>query len=324
MNRRLLWMALVATAVAVGAYGYSRFRDRPLDMTMSASHAATPASAAADLASVAIGAATPASVSLEPGAAAVPLKNAFAQLQARAEAGDAAAATRLYRNVGFCNRLPALDWTLTRTADELLAQNTGAMSAQQLRDYKIQLDAIEERKPVMQRFRDLCEGADADMLASLVPSLKRAAELGDTDARACYLKQGPNLDPRSFATRPELLDGYRRSVNSLIDAGLAAGDWKVVDIVRHAARSDSDSLLGGLLGSDPTLHYRYLKLYRLGLGPRDGARLDSQLDSAATGLSSAQRVDADVWARTALQKNFRGSPAQDAPEGWDPCGFSYE
>lgn len=323
MNRKVLWAALVAAAIAAGAYCLDRFRDRQAGVETSPARTGTQA-----VASAATGAnpdpATVPPISASPGATAVPLKDAFAQLQARAEAGDAVAATRLYRNVGFCSRLPGLDWILTRTADELLAQRTDTMDAQQLRDYKIQLDAIEERKPVMKRFHDLCDGASDEMLASLVPSLKRAAELGDIDARACYLKQGPNVDPRSFATRPELLDGYRRSVKSLIDSGLEAGDWKVVDIVRHASRAGSDSLLSGLLGSDPALHYRYLKLYRLGMGPRDGARLDPQLDAAAASLSPAQRMDADVWAQTTLQKNFSGYSAQETPEGWDPCGFSYE
>lgn len=323
MNRGVLWMALVATAIAVGAYCLERFRDRQAVAETNSTRAGTQAVMSA----VADGnpdSATALQLSVSPGSTAAPLKDAFAQLQAQADAGDAVAATRLYRNVGFCSRLPALDWMLTRTADELLAQKTDRMDAQQLRDYKIQLDAIEERKPVMKRFHDLCDGASDEMLASLVPSLKRAAELGDVDARACYLKQGPNVDPRSFATRPELLDGYRRSVNSLIASGMEAGDWKVVDVVRHASGAGSDSLLAGLLGSDPSLHYRYLKLYRLGMGPRDGARLDQQLDSAAASLSPAQRMDADVWAQTTLQKNFSGYSAQETPEGWDPCGFSYE
>lgn len=322
MNRGVLWVALIATAMAVGAYYFERSRDRRGGTLANSAQAGVPTANATNAPAPDPG--TPPTVSTSPGAAALPLKLAFAQLKARADAGDAIAATRLYRNVGFCNRLPALDAMLARSADELLAEKTTAMNAQQLRDYKIQLDAIEERKPVMQRFRDLCAGASEDMLASLVPSIQRAAELGDADARACYLKQGPNLDPRSFATRPQLLDGYRHSVSALIDSGMAAGDWKVVDIVRNASRAGSESLLSGLLGSDPTLHYRYLKLYRLGLGARDGARLDLQLDSAAAGLSPAQRIDADVWAQTALQKHFSGSPAQTAPEGWDPCGFSYE
>ncbi|MEG3792092.1 hypothetical protein V1318_18400 [Lysobacter sp. CCNWLW3] len=323
MNRGVLWVALIATAMAVGAYCFERFRDHGGAMANPAQAATRHAAAGAPAAGRSDEAAAQ-PVSALPGAAAIPLRDAYAQLRARAEAGDVAAATRLYRNVGFCSRLPALDAMLTRTADELLAEKPAAMSAQQLRDYKIQLDAIEERKPVMQRFHELCGGASEDMLASLVPSIQRAAELGDVDARACYLKQGPNLDPRSFATRPELLDGYRRSVKSLIDSGMAAGDWKVVDIVRNASRVGSESLLSGLLGSDPALHYRYLKLYRLGMGAREGARLDLQLDAAAASLSPAQRMDADVWAQTALHKHFSGHSAQDAPEGWDPCGFSYE
>ncbi|HJR72797.1 MAG TPA: hypothetical protein VJ806_04080 [Luteimonas sp.] len=263
------------------------------------------------------------SVSLPPPGA--PLQNVFAELQSRANAGDVAAATRLYRDLSLCGRFLGIDWANSQLADELLGEGVDSMPPEQLDNYQAQLEAIESRKRNVARLHAMCDGADAAMLDSLVPNLQRAAQLGEPNARACYLARGPGYDARSLIDHPERLAAYRRNVPALIDAGLAAGDWKVVDILRNAYEPGADGLLAGALGADPDRYYRYLKLYRLGAEPYRARKLDRQLAAAAARLAPERRNEADAWAENAFRRDFdAGNSTESTVSGWDPCSFPYE
>lgn len=252
-------------------------------------------------------------------------KGFFPALQARANAGDIAASTRLYRALSLCHRFRATDWSNALLADELLGLQTGEMVPKQLEDYKVQLDAIESRKQNMQKLHDLCNDADDATLDSLVPNLRKAAELGEGYARACYLVVGPNYDARALLRHPEWLGTYRAGVPSMIDAGMAAGDWRVVNILRTAYQPGADGLLAGVLGSDPVQQFRYLKLYRLGAGPGDIDVLDQQLAVAAARLQPEQLAEASEWAETTFQRSFDGRSSAGSPGAdLDPCVFPYD
>ncbi|MBO9663748.1 hypothetical protein [Dokdonella sp.] len=253
------------------------------------------------------------------------LKDMYAQLQARANSGDSAAATQLYRELNRCELVSAIESTNAQNVDGLMDENVGSMDQAQLLTYQAQLDAIENNRQVMQRMREFCGGLSGDMRNSLVENLQRAAQLGDEEARACYLQRGPNFDMRSFANHPALLDEYRGSVSSMVRSGLEAGDWKVVDVVRGALQPGSKSLLEGVLGSDLSQYYRFLKLYRLGAEPYRTESLDRQLTAAAQGLTSAEIAEADSWAQKIFEENFKGSTSTESTIlGWDPCSFAYE
>lgn len=262
-------------------------------------------------------------ISLPPPGA--PLQNVFAELQSRANAGDVAAATRLYRDLSLCGRFLGIDWANSQLADELLGEGVDGLPQEQLENYQAQLEAIESRKRNVARLHAMCDGADAGMLDSLVPNLQQAARLGEPNARACYLAMGPGHDARSLIDHPEWLADYRRSVPALIDAGLAAGDWKVVDILRNAYEPGAEGLLAGALGADPDRYYRYLKLYRLGAEPYRARKLDRQLAAAAARLAPERRNEADAWAENAFRRDFdAGNSTESTVTGWDPCSFPYE
>lgn len=253
------------------------------------------------------------------------MREVFAELQARANAGDVAAATRLYRDLSLCGRFRGMEWASSRIDDEILSEKIEGMDPAQLENYQLQLDAVEGRKQAVQRIRHLCEGASDVMLDSLVPNLQKAAMLGEEYARSCYLKRGPNYDMRSFTNHPELLEAYKNSASSLVESGIAAGDWKVVDLLREAYQPGSESLLSGLLGSDSLQYYRYLKLYRLGAEDYRVEGIDRQLAAAARNLTPAEIADADSWAQMTLQTNFNGRNSTESTiPGWDPCSFPYE
>lgn len=252
-----------------------------------------------------------------------PLKYVFADLQARADAGDAAAATRLYRDLNLCRRFARMDRDNTRLSEQLLGQDVAGMSTPQLGNYRAQLDAVESRKQNLDGLRALCDGTGEDLLDSLVPNLQRAAQLGDAYARACYLDRGPNYDPASLLDHPQRLGAYRRSAEQMIEAGIADGDWRVIDLVHGAYQPGADNLLSAVLGRDAYQRYRYLKLYRLGDGGDAGA-LDRDLAQASAQLSAAQITRADAWARQTFERNFRGRPLGADGPLWDPCVFPYE
>jgi len=249
-----------------------------------------------------------------------PLKDAFAELQARADAGDRAAAMRLFREVNRCNSLRGSEWKNTGASDELTSKKTENMSPEQLRTYQMLLDAMELRQKRVRESQELCDGVSDAMLGSLVPNIAQAARLGDDDARACFLGRGPLYDARSLLDHPESLQSYRGEAQSMIDSGLAAGDWKIVDLLQQAYEPGAQSLLAGLVGTDPVQHYRYLKLYRLGAEPHRIDQLDRQLTSAAANLTPAQVAEADDWAQSNARK-FHGASTSATPQGWDPCAF---
>jgi len=250
-----------------------------------------------------------------------PLKDHFAQLQARANAGDAGAATRLVRDLDRCARLRSTQWRNAGATEDLTRRSTEGMSAAQLRTYQALLEAMELRQQAQRQDQATCAGVDEAMLASLVPNIAQAARLGDEQARACYLERGPLYDARSLIRHPDGLRAYRGTAAALVEAGLAAGDWRVVDLLQQAYEPGSKSLLAGLLGADPLQHYRYLKLYRLGAEAHRADQLDRQLAAVAAGLSPAQLAQGDAWAQNTLDAGFKGRSTDGTPPGWEACDF---
>ena len=263
--RSLLWICLALAAV-VGAYLLGRREGS------TAHPAALAAIATADLSGPAPGSELPivakASLDFDRGASmpplGTPLKTVYAQLQAQANAGDARAAARLLRDLNRCSRLRATEWSTMRNAGDLTEHKTEDLNAAQLRTYQALLESAEIRQRDVEEGRTLCADVGDEILDTLNANLAQAARLGDADARACYLSRGPLYDQRSLLKQPAALGAYRREASALIETGLKAGDWRVVDLLQGAYEPGSQSLLAGLVGSDVDRHYRYLKLYRLG------------------------------------------------------------
>lgn len=250
-----------------------------------------------------------------------PLGTTFADLQARANAGDADAARRLVHDLDRCNRQRAAEWNNAGTTNALLERKTEGMNAAQLRTYQALLDAMDVRQQTAGRNRELCTGVDDKMLDTLVANIAQAARLGDADARACYLGQGPLYNVRSLLEHPGVLQSYRRDASAMIESGLAAGDWRVVDLLQRAYEPGAQGLLAGMLGPDPAQHYRYLKLYRLGAEPHRASQLDRQIAAVTANLSPEQIYEADRWAQTAFKDDFSGASTTATPQGWEACTF---
>lgn len=318
--RLLLW-ACLALATIAGAYWLGRKEGS------AAPALPMPATGTADHSGQAPGSHLPivaqASLDFDRGASmpplGTPLKTVYAQLQAQANAGDGRAAARLLRDLNRCSRLRASEWSTMRNAGELTEHKTEGLNAAQLRTYQALLESAEIRQRDLEEGRTLCAGVGDEILDTLNANLAQAARLGDADARACYLSRGPLYDQRGLLKQPAALGAYRREATALIETGLKAGDWRVVDLLQSAYEPGAQSLLAGLVGADVYSHYRYLKLYRLGAESFRAAQIDRQLALAAANLSPAQRAEADEWAQTTLRENFNGASTAGTPQGWDAC-----
>ena len=255
-----------------------------------------------------------------------PLKDVFTDLSVQAKAGNVDAATRLYRDLSRCRSLPSTESAISSLSDDILKRVVDEMDASQLESYQSELESVEINKSSLQSLRHLCDGVTDSMYGSRFWALQRAAELGDPYARACALQQGPGFDMHGLASQPQLIEQYRISAPSLIQSGLAAGDWRVVEILNDAYGPDSNSLLSGVLDGDPVQRYRYLKLYRLGYHLENGlyssAQLDRRLAEAASSLTAAQLADADSWAQDTFQGQFRGNDVSESTMTWgNACAF---
>lgn len=318
---RFLILVCLALAAVVGAYLFGRKEGSAgpgVSMAATRAPQAVGAAPGSDLPIVA-----KAAIDFDRGAAmpplGTPLKNVYARLQAQANAGDGRAAARLLRDLNRCSRLRATEWSTMRTAGDLTEHKTENLNAAQLRTYQTLLESAEIRQRDVQEGRTLCADVGDEILDTLNANLAQAARLGDADARACYLSRGPLYDQRGLLKQPGALSAYRREATTLIETGLAAGDWRVVDLLQGAYEPGSQSLLAGLVGTDVYRHYRYLKLYRLGAENFRVAQLDRQLALAAANLSAGQRAEADEWAQTTLRENFNGDSTAGTPQGWDAC-----
>lgn len=170
----------------------------------------------------------------------------------------------------------------------------------------------------------LCEGVTDDDLQKLPDATLQAARLGDSDARACYIHRGPLVSPRSAVSDPSSFTDYPKDAQGLIDAGMAAGDWKVVVILQYAYSGTTNYLASGVTGFDPVMAYRYKRLYALGLYNDDMAKTyDMQLDSARLGLSQTDIESANQWAQSTFAAQFKnsGDASKAIPPNWDACTF---
>lgn len=247
-----------------------------------------------------------------------PLAQMFDELESRSKAGDAAAASRLYRDLMRCKYSSRWIANIQTKTAQILDQNLDNASDDLLAREQKWLDHAD-------KLSTLCAGLDPVVFNQATPATLRAAQLGDTAARDCYVFRGPAIDATSLLDNPQYLASYRREAPALIQAGLAAGDWKMVDMLQYAYATRGWSMVSGLVGYDPLQHYRYLKLFSLGAGPLDSpdshGNLGNRLALAAQALSVEQKTAADQWAEQIHAQNFHGSSTAAAPPRWNACAI---
>ena len=248
----------------------------------------------------------------------IPLSQIYAELKARADAGDVAAAARLFQEAQHCFRARMTMLTMPRSVAALLRQDSSRLNAEQLKEREENLARVEQQIEDARAGNAKCEGL-TDAQLQLAPLALQAAKLGDADASRCYVS-GIFLYTGGLLDHPEWLTQYRSSALPLAQAAIERGDWAMVAQLSNGYSGELFfAPLGQLLGIDPAQGYRYLKLQRLGAREGSVPRLDDELAAATRELSVGQIAEGDAWAQDVYLRYFGGQPASSDSAGSNFC-----
>ena len=248
-----------------------------------------------------------------------PLAQTYAELKARADAGDAAAAARLYHDVSTCAHTRDVLANEPRAANWMLEDDTSKLDATQLSRRERRLGNIEDELAKARANGELCSNLTPEQL-QIVPVALRAAQLGDTQAADCYV--GPGLIAGGgLLDHPEWLQQYKDNALTLANAAVAQGDWTMVAQLQRAyAQSNGAGLLGQVTGADPSQAYAYMKLRSLGAAsPQGQGFMTRQLAESAQNLSADAVSNGDAWAQDTYQRYFGANPQNTTPRGFNAC-----
>lgn len=248
-----------------------------------------------------------------------PLALTYAQLKALADAGDAQAASRLYRDLKRCaqardiqNRLPFLERIATRAPRD-------NPTSGQLNFQEHMMDYVQRRMDLVSDSQAFCAGVTNEQLANLTPTTLQAAQHGDEQALDCYLGSNLNRMP-GVLDHPEWLTDYKQNALELADTALQNGDWTAVRLLQAAYHgSYYTPLLGQLTGTDPEQSYRYLQLQRLGTTSDSDSRLDQRIATATQDLTPQQIADANAWAEQTYSQYFNSTAPDSGPGSLPDC-----
>lgn len=251
-------------------------------------------------------------------AAGAPLADVYAELKARADAGEAAAASRLYRKVQRCavtqrteRALANLTRYLPPSVSDAGVMDNGARGPE--------VRMLSDLRELVDRNGPRCTGATKAQLDSLVPVMFRAAQLGDVRAISCYGASGFESMPGLF-DHPEWLADMRDNIASMYDYALRHGDWVVVELLHQAyAGIFVQTPAAQAIRPDASLAYRYLRLERLGASGAFVQKLERLLAVEMNGLSRQQIADGDAWANDTYAHYFAGTSSNEVSNGANIC-----
>ena len=249
-----------------------------------------------------------------------PLKEIYDELKARADAGDASAASRLFDDLSQCNSARAKIATQPVLLEHALREDLSKLSERDLRQREAFLGAMSEQIEKARRAEAVCAGLSVDQ-QQITPVALRAAQLGDAVAANCYVGGFPMLG-RGLLSHPEWVTQYRDNALSIAEATVVQGDWNMVAQLQHAyveSAPDAVGALGEVTGVDPVLAYRYLRLERLGASERTAAQIDRDIAAAEQALSPSQIAAATTWAQDTYARYFASHPERKAVREPDVC-----
>jgi hypothetical protein len=246
-----------------------------------------------------------------------PLAQTYAELKARADAGDVAAAGRLFQDAHRCFRARMTTLVTPRVARAYLREDTSKLTAEQLKAHEENLAMIEKQIEEARAESAGCEGL-SDAQLQLAPLALQAAKLGDTEATRCYVS-GFFLYAGGLFDHPEWLAEYRSSALALAQAAIERGDWAMVGQLSDSYSGWPIAPLSQVLSVGPAQSYRYLKLQRLGATEATAARLEDELATTTRDMSAEQIAEGDAWAQEAYLRYFGGQPATSDLRGLALC-----
>lgn len=242
-----------------------------------------------------------------------PLKDVYDELKARADAGDAGAASRLFADLSGCNSARAKIAAQPVLLEHALGEDLSKLSESDLRERESFLGAMSGQIEKARNAEAVCAGLSDDQ-QQITPVALRAAQLGDAVAANCYVGGFPLLG-KGLLAHPEWVTQYRDNALSIAQAIVAQGDWSMVAQLREAyaeSARDAFDALGELTGADPVQAYRYLRLERLGASERTAAQIDRDLAAAERRLAPADVAAAATWAQETYARSFAAHPERKA------------
>jgi len=247
-----------------------------------------------------------------------PLAQIYDELKARADTGEAQAASRLYRGLLRCRAVNEYRRHISRLLPSLLNAD-GRLHDVPLEQQDLALKRTQEWVTYVERNSDFCAGASDEQLASMNSAALQAANLGDLKALDCYV--GTDFTSMSnLFEHPEVITQYRDNVSGLIDAAIGRGDWIALDLAQRAYSGESEGTpLGQLIAADPRMAYRYQRLERFGASGEFAGELDRQIAQTAGRLTPTQIVAADAWAQDHYSRYFNNSSSNEVANGVNIC-----
>ena len=236
------------------------------------------------------------------------LKSILAELRARADAGDAEAASRLFKDMQTCAQVQRLNQTLPAMSNRVLADAPpGAPAPRSER----MLDFLQRNLDFTKNNAAMCADLGTADMAELVPATLQAAQLGDAEAANCYVGANLNNWP-GLLDNPQWVQDYKSNALNLANGALQQGDWSMAMLMAQAYGGGSRNMLNQLTGSDPTQAYTYAKLMSLGqpTGTQQSQRSTNALSNFSSQLTPAQIQAADQQAQQMYQQYFNNTPRQ--------------
>ena len=250
-----------------------------------------------------------------------PLVQIYDDLKRRADAGDAQAASRLYREVHSCAVLRRFNQLIALVRSAAADNGNAWQPENAIAPMPDNHQSMKQMQEVLDYVRDnaaRCDGVTDAHIASMLPVTLQAAKLGDLKATECYIASEFDMMD-GLLDHPEWLAQYRMETPALVDAALLKGDWVVVELMRHAySGAFANSPRGQLFSADPVMDYRYLKLERLGASGDFATKQDVFLARAAAQLSPDQVAASDAWASATFSRYFNSS-SNDVSNGANIC-----
>jgi hypothetical protein len=240
------------------------------------------------------------------------LKEIFDELKARADAGDAAAASRLFQDLQHCAEAQRLGQSLPAVANRMLNGNLPS-SPDEIERSDRQLDRVQRGLEFQQNNAAMCAGLSPNQIAALVPTTLAAAQLGDPQAADCYVGANLNAWP-DVLNNPTWINDYKNSALPLANAAVQQGDWSMVGLLAsaNAGSPRNNNMLGQVTGTDPLQAYTYAKLMSLGqpTGTPPSGRSTNALSTLSSQLTPEQIQAADAQAQSMYQQYFNATPRQ--------------
>jgi len=241
-----------------------------------------------------------------------PLKDNFDELKARADAGDAAAASRLFQDLQHCREAQRLNQFLPAVASRMLNGGLPSTADAAQRSDRA-LGMVQRGLDFAQSNATLCADLTPEQMADLVPATLQAAQLGDPQASDCYVGANLNNWP-DVLNNPDWISQYKSNALPLATAALQQGDWAVVGLLASANSGTirNNNMLNQVTGTNIQQAYTYAKLMSLGqpTGTNPSARSNNALSTLGSQLSADQIQAADAQAQSMYQQYFNATPRQ--------------